>query len=89
MSAEEWRDLPIQRWEAGRLQPSMDSLALEEPLELLVRRNGVTDAVSITMRSPGDDAALAVGFLHGEGVVRQRSHVVDIEIDPGKVTVGL
>ena len=89
MSAEEWRNLPIQRWEGGRLQPSMDSLGLEEPLELLVRRNGVTDAVSITMRSPGDDAALAVGFLHGEGVVRQRSHVVDIEIDPGKVTVGL
>ena len=89
MSAEEWRNLPIQRWEGGRLQPSMDSLALEEPLELLVRRNGVTEPVSITMRSPGDDAALAVGFLHGEGVVRQRQHVVDIEVDSGKVIVGL
>ena len=89
MSAEEWRNLPIQRWEGGRLQPSMDSLALEEPLELLVRHNGVTEPVSITMRSPGDDAALAVGFLHGEGVVRQRQHVVDIEVDSGKVIVGL
>lgn len=89
MSEEEWRNLPIQRWEGGRLQPGMDSLTLEEPLELIVRRNGVTEPVSITMRSPGDDAALAVGFLHGEGVVRQRTHVVDCAVESGKVTVEL
>lgn len=89
MSEKEWRNIPIQRWERGVLEPSMDSLALEEPLELRVRNEGSTEPISITMRSPGDDAALAVGFLHGEGLIRERSQITDIEVDSGRVTVGL
>ena len=42
-----------------------ERLAVEEPLE--IRVNGV--AAAVTMRTPGDDLDLAVGFLTTEGVV--------------------
>lgn len=44
-----------------------DALAVEEPLEIRVGYGAggkrVHKAVSITMRTPGDDANLAAGFL--------------------------
>jgi FdhD protein len=43
-----------------------DTLVVEEPLE--IRLSG--RALSVTMRTPGDDFDLVPGFLHGEGVVR-------------------
>ena len=51
-----------------------DVLAREEPLEIRVKGQ----AVAITMRTPGHDAELAAGFLLTEGVIRDRSAVVEI-----------
>ncbi len=42
-----------------------DVVAREEPLE--VRVDG--EPIAVTMRTPGDDEALALGFLLGEGLV--------------------
>src|ERR1700761_414047 len=42
-----------------------DVVAIEEPLE--IRVDGA--ALSVTMRTPGDDEALALGFLYGEGLI--------------------
>src|SRR4051794_6564427 len=42
-----------------------DRVAVEEPLE--IRVGG--EALAITMRTPGHDEELAVGFLHGEGLL--------------------
>ena len=59
-----------------------DVLAVEEPLEirLHVEHDGrlVRRAVSVTMRTPGDDAELAAGFLFTEGIVRSRQAIADI-----------
>ncbi|HEY7281809.1 MAG TPA: formate dehydrogenase accessory sulfurtransferase FdhD [Actinomycetota bacterium] len=50
----------------GRLDEGPDFLAAEEPLE--IRLAG--EQVAVTMRTPGNDTDLAVGFLIGEGIVR-------------------
>jgi FdhD protein len=42
-----------------------DEVAVEEPLE--IRVDG--EALSVTMRTPGEDEELALGFLHGEGLI--------------------
>ncbi|MCD6725726.1 MAG: formate dehydrogenase accessory sulfurtransferase FdhD [Solirubrobacteraceae bacterium] len=42
-----------------------DDVAVEEPLEIRVRG----EAIAVTMRTPGDDEELALGFLHGEGLL--------------------
>lgn len=49
-------------------------VAVEEPLE--IRVDG--DCVATTMRTPGDDARLALGFLFGEGVVGSLADVGSI-----------
>ena len=66
----------ISRLADSRLVELKDVVAVEEPLEIRVEftRNGAreTSAVSVTMRTPGDDFELAAGFLYGEGLVRRR-----------------
>jgi FdhD protein len=48
-----------------------DEVAVEEPLE--IRVDGT--ALAVTMRTPGEDEELALGFLHGEGLIH-RAHAV-------------
>jgi FdhD protein len=42
-----------------------DLVAVEEPLEIRVAGK----AVAVTMRTPGNDEELALGFLYGEGLI--------------------
>jgi FdhD protein len=42
-----------------------DFVAVEEPLEIRVDGR----ALAVTMRTPGHDEELALGFLHGEGLI--------------------
>lgn len=53
---------------------SPDWLTREEPLEIRVRGR----SIAVTMRTPGFDAELALGFLLTEGLIRQRSEVLEI-----------
>jgi len=60
---------------------SAESLAVEEPLEIRLASSGNSEksqAVSITMRTPGHDAELAVGFLFGEGILKKRSDILEV-----------
>jgi FdhD protein len=59
--------------------PHFDALAVEEPLEIRLACPDWGDAertVAVTMRTPGNDAELAVGFLRTEGIVQRRDEVV-------------
>jgi FdhD protein len=56
--------------EGGRAR---DVVAVEEPLE--IRVNGAP--VAVTMRTPGDDEELAVGFLLSEGIAPRRAALPD------------
>ena len=57
-----------------------DRIAIEEPLEIriVIDVDGKKKdrSISITMRTPGADAKLAVGFLVTEGIVTERDDVV-------------
>ena len=62
----------VRRVAAGVLQdPAEDDVVAEEPLE--IRAQGET--MAITMRTPGADRELAVGFLFAEGVIGSRDDV--------------
>ena len=59
----------VLRLPAGRSEP--DEVAVEEPLEMRV--NG--EPVAVTMRTPGHDEELALGFLLSEGIAPERASV--------------
>ena len=63
----------------GAVRDRADLLAGEEPLEVRVGGR----SFSVTMRTPGDDFDLAVGFLHGEGVVASWDDVAQIDYRSG------
>lgn len=63
----------------GQGRRRADTLAGEEPMEIRV---GGTP-LSVTMRTPGDDFDLAVGFLLSEGVVWDGAHVAALSYGPG------
>ncbi|MEU1816280.1 formate dehydrogenase accessory sulfurtransferase FdhD [Streptomyces roseifaciens] len=58
----------------GAVTARPDTLVAEEPLE--IRLNG--KPLAITMRTPGDDFALAAGFLVSEGVLGRADELANI-----------
>jgi len=65
-----------------------DVLALEEPLEIRLAyfkgKDVLQKALSVTMRTPGDDVDLALGFLLSEGIIGEKADVVKAEYLPHK-----
>jgi FdhD protein len=49
-------------------------VVVEEPLE--IRVDG--DPIAVTMRTPGEDPRLAVGFLYGEGIIRSLDDLASV-----------
>jgi FdhD protein len=56
-----------------------DTIVAEEPLEIRVDRR----ALAVTMRTPGDDLDLALGFLLTEGVIRSTADVRTAQLCAG------
>ncbi|WP_434600629.1 formate dehydrogenase accessory sulfurtransferase FdhD [Streptomyces sp. A5-4] len=69
----------------GVVSTRPDTLVAEEPLE--IRLNG--KALAITMRTPGDDFALATGFLVSEGVIGAASDVRSVVYCAGATADGV
>ena len=67
------RSLPITRWEQGQTTLRSDEVAIEAPLELRLSflRDGrrIERPLLTTLRTPGDDEALALGWLYAERVI--------------------
>ena len=55
----------------GSKNSRLDAVAVEEPLEIRLSVAGFTLRVATTMRTPGNDEELALGFLWSEGVIRE------------------
>jgi FdhD protein len=66
--------VPVTRVRGTSATTDDDALAIEEPLEIRVGDR----PLSVTMRTPGDDFALAAGFLVTEGVVRDGADIDNI-----------
>lgn len=71
-------------------EDEFDHVVVEEPLEIRVRGEGEAEPIAVTMRTPGDDADLAVGFLLTEGVLSSPDDVSAIEqVEPNAIELRL
>src|SRR5436305_14481491 len=57
----------IEKLAGGVRETMRDEVAVEEPLEIRVDGR----PIAVTMRTPGEDEELALGFLYGEGLIRE------------------
>lgn len=64
----------VTEWNDGSVRSLQDSLAAEEPLEILVDGQ----PLAVTMRTPGHDLELAAGFLLTEGIIRSQEQLSTI-----------
>lgn len=69
----------------GAISARADTLVAEEPLE--IRLDG--KPLAITMRTPGDDFALAAGFLVSEGVLGRADELANIVYCAGATEDGV
>lgn len=73
------RELVIEKVDGACSVRQNDVVAVEEPLEIQVSSRAPDGAaaksVSITMRTPGNDTELAVGFLYTEGIIHSAADV--------------
>ena len=68
----------IRRRSDGSLEYQHDELTIEEPLEIRIGEQ----TVATTMRTPGHDDELTIGFLLSEGIIRRRGEVTSISEGP-------
>ena len=76
--------IKIKRASSSRLIDDYDHLAIEEPLEIQLayteKNARIQKTISITMRTPGNDEELAVGFLFTEGIIKNKTQVTHTHV---------
>ena len=73
----------VRRYESGSDSAADDLLVTEEPLEIRLGHGPMEDRkefrLSVTMRTPGHDEELALGFLFTEGLITDPAQVLRVE----------
>jgi len=77
-------EVAVQRIAGTARSRGRDLLAVEEPLEIRLEHGAgparTQRSITVTMRTPGSDVELAVGFLFAEGLVHRRQDIQRAEI---------
>ena len=67
------KEISISKYKSDKYEFCNDFVAAEDALQIKINHSPLT----ITMRSPGDDVALALGFLLTEGMIKSYQVVLD------------
>jgi len=75
-------EVAVEKFSGTVRKCQLDRVAIEEPLEIRLDYcadgKRVARSISVTMRTPGDDESLAVGFLLSEGILHARGDVREV-----------
>lgn len=80
------REITVVKLDDGAAERVADSVAVEDPLEIRLK----DVPLAVTMRTPGDDEDLVLGFLLTEGILLTPDEIARLEqTDESRVTVSL
>jgi FdhD protein len=73
----------VTKFKIGNTNEIDDLISIEEPLEITLKykqdNKPITQLLSITMRTPGNDDDLVRGFLFNEQIIKNINHISSIE----------
>ena len=73
----------VNKFKSDTLEEKDDLISIEEPLEISLKfekeNKTITQLLSITMRTPGQDEDLVRGFLYNEQIIKDIKHISSIE----------
>ena len=73
----------ISKFKNSKIEEAKDSVSIEEPLEMRLKYKiddkWQTQNLSITMRTPGNDEDLVMGFLYNERIIENINQIENIE----------
>jgi FdhD protein len=82
----------IKRINGEMIMDADDLLAAEEPLEIRIGFGSAEERaqknISVTMRTPGHDFELALGFLFTEGIIQNRNEVASVKYCISNIPAG-
>ncbi|MCP2029835.1 FdhD protein [Flavobacterium sp. HSC-32F16] len=75
------KHVSVQRIDGNETAAFLDTLSVEEPLEIRLSYGSnaerIQKNISVTMRTPGNDIDLAIGFLFTEGIIASFEDIQD------------
>lgn len=95
MSDSQSSRLLVQRYTREGMHRVADTVTREEPLEIRIqysfKDSRRTESAAVTMRTPGNERELAMGFLYAEGVISSQRDILDVRMlgagEPNEVLV--
>ncbi|HEV9037747.1 MAG TPA: formate dehydrogenase accessory sulfurtransferase FdhD [Puia sp.] len=85
--------LPVHKIQSGQLIETTDPVAVEQPLEIRLQYGPsaarIEQNISLTMRTPGHDTELALGFLFSEGILPGPTPIIRTRSDPDSILICL
>jgi FdhD protein len=73
----------VNKFKSDTHEEKDDLISIEEPLEISLKfeknNQTITQLLSITMRTPGQDEDLVCGFLYNEQIIKDIKHISSIE----------
>ena len=73
----------VNKFKSDTYEEKDDLISIEEPLEISLKfekeNQTITQLLSITMRTPGQDEDLVRGFLYNEQIIKNIKHISSIE----------
>jgi len=81
---------PVVRFVSGRKARVPDTVAVEAALSMSVKPLGSEEQrLGLTMRTPGNDEELVLGFLHSEGIIDSMDDISGLQANGDSMVVNL
>ena len=81
---------PVVRLVSGQTTREPDIVSIEAALSMSVSLQGIgSHSIGLTMRTPGQDEQLVLGYLHSEGIIDSIADTVNLDATGDSITVHL